>query len=154
MHESLNDRGSDRTEHHQMRQAVNTRQLRWMKLLKETFKNFTSPFEYDGDDLINLVTRRVAPDVVRDDVVRMTTGGNEQYKSFIENRLVNRTVNVWDRMPNNSLKLFKTIAKKSVVKTTIGVLEVKNDHSIFTRCLMICRSRPHMVLKDIIGKYD
>ena len=154
VHESLNDRGSERTEHHQMQQAVDARQLRWMKLLKETFQNFTSPFQYDGDDLINLVTRRVAPDVVRDDVSRMTTVGIEQYKSFVENRLVNRTVNVWDRMPNNNLKLFKTVAKKSVVKTKMGMLEVKNDHSLLTRCLMICRSRPNMVLKEIIGKYE
>ena len=141
-------------EHHQMGQAVNARQLRWMKALTDALKNFNSPFQYEGDDLINLVTRRVAPDVVRDDVCRMTAVGTEQYNSFVQNRIVDRSVNLWDRMPNVNLKLFRTVAKKNIVKTKAGVVEVKQDQNLFTRTLTICRSRPDMVLKDIIGKYE
>ena len=141
-------------EHHQMGQAVNARQLRWMEALTDALKNFNSPFQYEGDDLINLVTRRVAPDVVRDDVCRMTAVGTEQHNSFVQNRIVDRSVNLWDRMPNVNLKLFRTVAKKKLVQTKAGVVEVKQDQNLFTRTLMICRSRPDMVLKDIIGKYE
>lgn len=156
VHKSLSTPGSERTAHHQMGQAVSARQYGWVKSLTETLATVTSPFKYDGDDLINLVTHRAAPDFVRDDVCRMSTVGlgTEHYYKFVSMRIVNRTANFWERMPNISLKLFRTVAKKTTVKTKLGVVEVQEDRNLFTRCPMLCRSRPNLVLKDIIGKYE
>lgn len=144
--------GSDK--HHELGQRVSSRQSTNAAALKMAFKDFTVPFRCEGPDLLNLVTMRVASAKVTTDVTRMSSVGAQRYEDFVSSRLVNQDVNFWDTMKNLKLELFRSTAKKCPVKTTEGFIQVKQDSSLFTRCILVCRSRPEMDIKEIIGKYE
>jgi hypothetical protein len=145
---------SDSGPHHQVGQHSSSRQFTNAASLMASFKEFTVPFQYEGHDLVNLVTKRVASKSVTADVCRMSTAGTEQYDEFVRSRLVDRSINVWDSMKNLKLQLFRSTAKKTRVQTAQGVVQVKQDSNLFTRSVLICRSRPDMDIKGILGKYE
>ena len=84
----------------------------------------------------------------------MSTAGAERYDEFVRTRLVGRRVNLWDTIPNLKLHLFKSTAKKTNVKTKDGLVEIKQDINLFNRCVLLCRSRTVLDMREIIGKYE
>ena len=144
--------GSDK--HHELGGNASCRQKASAVALKKAFKDFTVPFQCEGPELLNLVTKRVASCGVAADVTRMSSAGAQRYEDFVRSRIVNQDVNFWDTLKNLKLELFRSTAKKCRVKTNEGFIQVKQDSSLFTRCLLVCRSHPAMDIKEIIGKYE
>ena len=58
-----NLKSSTPTKHHTFTNVVTNRQQKYVLKLLTALKNFTNPFKYDGDDLINLVMSNVKDDV-------------------------------------------------------------------------------------------
>ena len=134
---------------------MSLRQLKNANLLVKSLRDFTNPFQYEGTDLVNLVTNRVASRDVCTDVGRMSSTGEKLHAEFVEKRLIAQTVNLWDPLPNAKLKLFRTTAKTTTVKMKDGcIVNMKKDQSLFTRTLLVCRSRPYLNLQEIIGRYE
>ena len=84
----------------------------------------------------------------------MSTAGIGRYDHFVRTRLIERSVNLWDTIPNLKLQLFRTTAKKTNMKTKDGVVQIKEDTNLFNRCVLLCRSRTDLDMSEIIGKYE
>ena len=53
---------------------------------------------------------------MRDDVCRMSAFGESQHRDYVEKRMVDKSINLWDCVPNVQLKLCKIAKKKVLVK--------------------------------------
>ena len=116
-------------------------------------RNVNTPFKAKEKELVNLVTKLVFEPQIRDDVCRMSAFGESQHRDFVEKRMVDKSINLWNRVPNVQLKLCKSAKKTILVKTRVGNIEMKDDRNLFSHCLLICWSRPLMDLKQILGMY-
>ena len=140
--------------HHDVSKAATTRYWKNVASMVECLQNFMNPITYEGNDLVNLVTMTVAPADVARDVCDMPELGLAQYQKFVRQRIIDKTVNFWDTVSQNKLKLCKTMAKKVKIKTKETVVELKEDRKLFSRLVVLCRSRPEINLKECIGKYE
>ena len=103
-----NLKSSTPTKHHTFTNVVTNRQQKYVLRLLTALNNFTNPFKYDGDDLINLVTKSVMSNVVKDDVCNHANVGKDLHQKFCETRLISNSVNLWDPMKKVKLQTFKS----------------------------------------------
>ena len=121
--------------------------------LTTTLQGFTNPFEYDGDDIINIVSKAVvAVDIQRETLEQKGSG---KFDDFVESRLKTRSTNVWEPMKKLSLKTtWKSSLKETKLKVGDKTVELKEDRGLFARMLIVANSRPEISLEDTIGKYE
>ena len=72
--------------------------------LTTTLQDFTNPFEYDGDDIINIVIKAVVTVDVQTDIETLEQRGSEKFDEFIESRLKTKNTNFLDPIKKLSLK--------------------------------------------------
>ena len=122
--------------------------------LTTSLQGFTNPFEYDGDDLINIVTKAVAALDVQRDIESLEQKGSDKFDEFIESRLRTRNVNFWDPMKKLSLKTWKTSLKETKIKFGDKTMELKEDRGLFARMLIVANARPEISLENTKGTYE
>ena len=122
--------------------------------LTTTLQGFTTPFEYDGDNLINIVKKAVAALDVQRDIESLEQKGSDKFDEFIESRLRTRNVNFWDPMKKLSLKTWKTSLKETKIKFGDKTMELKEDRGLFARMLIVANARPEISLENRIGTYE
>ena len=149
-----NLKSSTPTKHHTFTNVVTNRQQKYVLKLLTALNNFTNPFKYDGDDLINLVTKSVMSNVVKDDVCNHANVGKDLYQKFCETRIISNSVNLWDPMKKVKLQTFKSASKMIKVKVKDEIVELKEDRGLFARMLIVTRSRPDIDLKRCISLYE
>ena len=140
--------------HYDVSKATTTCYWKNVASMVKCLHNFMNPFTYEGNDLVNLVTMTVAPAEVARDVCAMPELGLPQYRKFVGQQITDKTVNFWDTVPQNKLKLCKTMAKKVKNKTKESVVELKEGRRLFSRLVALCHSCPEINLKECIGKYE
>lgn len=112
------------------------------------------PFTLEGPDLVNIVTKEVfSPDIARD-VDRVESLGTKLYESFKNERLIDGTINFWDGIKRNQLKLCSSTKKKVKLDTKSTVNEISADRSLFARFLIISRSQREIDLRSVMGEYE
>ena len=149
-----NLKSSTPTKHHTFTNVVTNRQQKYVLKLLTALNTFTNPFKYDGDDLINLVTKSVMSNVVKDDVCNHANVGKDLYQKFCETRIISKSVNLWDPMKKVKLQTFKSASKIIKVKVKDEIVELKEDRGLFARMLIVTRSRPDIDLKRCISLYE
>ena len=117
-------------------------------------QEFTNPFEYEGDDIVNIVTKAVVPENVQNDLANIEKIGSQKLDEFLESRLKTQRRNVWDPMTKVSLNTWKNSIKSTKVKVGDQTMELKEDRGLFARMLIVANSRPEMSLEATIGKYE
>ena len=130
---------SSKTQYHQIGHVVSSRQVKYCQSLTICIRNFNTPFKAKEKELVNLVTKLVFDPQIRDNVCRMSAFGESQHRDFVEKTMVDKSINLWDRVPNVQLKLCKSAKKKILVKTRVEIIEMKDDRNLFSHCLLICR---------------
>ena len=96
--------------HYQLSEPSNQKQEQKIQRLRCVIEH-TNPFQYEGTDLINLISKIVLPEETRLDVLRQYDAGKEAYTVFVKERIVG-TVNLWSPMPKvkeSVLKLMSTV---------------------------------------------
>ena len=78
--------------------------------LSTTLQGFTNPFEHEGNDIINIVTKAVVHGNVQIDLAKIEKVGTETLNDFLESKLKTRCINVWDQMKRSHFK-WKTSLK-------------------------------------------
>ncbi|CAG2204085.1 unnamed protein product [Mytilus edulis] len=83
----------------------------------------------------------IAPTSVVDTIRKIEKIGKTQYEKYIEDRLIKRTVPIFEPIKKNALALFRTPHGKTVsaMKDKISIL--KSDVSLFSRLYISCQTR-------------
>ena len=142
------------TKHYELSNTARTKLFLSALSLSTTLQGFTNPFEYEGDDIINIVTKAVVPENVQNDLAKIEKVGSETLEEFLESRLKTQRINVWDPMKKVSLKTWKTTLKETKLKVGDKTVELKEDRGLFARMLIVANSRPDISLETTIGTYE
>ncbi|KAJ1526893.1 hypothetical protein ONE63_008445 [Megalurothrips usitatus] len=110
--------------------------------LKTIFEEIGNPFCSEAEELHNVNTREVAADAVVDTVMNIEGRGKEQFKNFVENRLVyGAPMDINETIPKNNYPLFSTKAYKQVNKSAVQVKSMKEECNIINRYVFACQTR-------------
>jgi hypothetical protein len=140
--------------HHQLTASKSNRQMCDVTTVFNAVVNSTDPMTYDGNDLINISTKAVFSEDIKNDATRMSALGKELYASFKTERIESDHTYFWARIKQVKLKLCKTALKKVHTKVGDTIVQLKADRSLFTRLLVVARSRPDINLKESLGTYE
>ena len=143
-----------KTQHHELSTAVSNRSHAQVSVLLRCFHSNCNLFTYEGNDLINLCTRAVAPEKVKDDMCAMPDKDFTIYNKFVKERIVDGSLNLWDTLPNVKLQLLKSAAKRIRMTSKICIVELKDDHTLFSRLIMLCRYHLEIDLKQCFRIYE
>ena len=113
-----------------------------------------NPFTEHQNEIVNLMTKAVMKDEVKDSILNRDQIGQESFEQFVNERINTDEKFFWDPMKKLSLKLFRNSSK--LVKTKIGdkVIELHEERNLLARFLIIMRSRPEIDMKEAIGQYE
>ena len=142
------------THHHAHSPAVFIRQEKSIEALTATLENFTNPFAVESCELFNLVTKAVVPEKIRIDLCNESTIGSELFTEFVSNRINSSKVNLWAPMKKRQLHTWKMMGKQLKVNTGDKMVELKEDRKLFTRMLLVSKSRPNINLEETVGRHE
>ena len=141
---------SQRTKHHEISRSTINRQEQNIQKMKSVMLT-CNPFTQEDGTLKNFVTNAVMPENVQKDILRSTSVGQDSYNKFVEDRIVGPK-NLWDKM-NKVKRLTWTDAAKPVkIVIPSKVIELKQTRSLFSRLLIVARTRDELDLEDLIGR--
>ena len=119
--------------HHEQRPGVQKIFLQDVTSLKATIDEYINPFLQTSGDLLVLDTRDIVEKSVIDNLYRIETLGCQQYDHCVSERLVERTIPIYDVMKKNKIQLFNTPHKRQKTKTNELVSSLKSDRNLFSR---------------------
>ena len=139
--------------HHDLSDAKLKRYEENVGKLREVLK-VNDPFIIEDDELINIVTHAIMPEVVKQAVIQRDSVGEEMFEKFVQERLVNLELNVWSPMKKANLKTWKTARMVKKSKKAVAVTAIKNERALFARFLVVILSRPDLDLKKSISEFE
>ena len=104
------------------------------------FENLGNPFLEEGPDLYNLVTKDLAESDVISTVRNIEKIGEEKYKTFVQERLIDRSVPLTDNIKKSNLPLFSRPAKQEKPEK-LQVSSLKNSVALFSSLYIGCQGR-------------
>ena len=140
--------------YHSLSAQITSRQLKYTESMISTFNNFTNPFSNEGADLINLLTKSVMEESVKEDMKRQDKIGQNKFELFCTERIKSNSVSLWAPMKKAELKTFKTASKRVKIKVKDTVTELKEGRGLFARMLIVARSRQEIDLKESLSTYE
>ena len=145
--------------HHQLTGSMASRVQRNAAKLTNSILKYCmgNPFATDME-LMNIASNITVSPIAERDMVERDKKGEEAFKSFVANRLLNATakMSMWDPMKKLSLKSFANWQKKARCIVNKKVIKLREDRQLLAGFLVIERSRPELVqkLNDGIGTYE
>ena len=95
----------------------------------ETIETFTNPFADESSDLVNLVTKVVMPDNIKEVMCNQSIIGQTLFDTFVKDRIQSEKVNIWSTMKKRKLCTWKTNARKVKVSSKEKLIELREDRS-------------------------
>ena len=112
--------------HHDLSDAITNRYNDNVQKLKDVLK-VSDPFATEERHLVNIITKAVMPDYIKEGVLTRDKVGQALSDTFAQERIVKAKLSVWSPMKKANLKSWKsawqTNFKKN--KTTCGVAPLK-----------------------------
>ena len=106
-----------------------------------SFQDQGNPFEEEEKNLIHLTSRTVLDDNARKSVTEAWKTGSEQYKVFIEDRLVKKTSSFYDSIKRNNLSLFRQKHILNISKPRQKILSLNSERKLYANLYVACQSR-------------
>lgn len=135
------DTGRRNGRHHEHTAAVQVAFAKEVRALVNVIEDLGNPFMEWSGDLLVLDTRDIAEPAVVATVRGIQKIGQDQYDSYVTDRLVDRTSPVSYPISKNNLALFSTPAKRTPSKGTQMLTSLKSDCSLFSRLYIACQTR-------------
>ena len=129
------------TRHHEQRPGVQKISLQDVMSLKATIDEYSNPFLETSGHLLVLDTRDIVEKSVIANLYRIEALGCQHYDNFVSERLVERTIPIYDVMKKNNIHLFNTPHKRQKTKTSELVLSLKSDRNLFSRLYVASQFR-------------
>lgn len=127
--------------HHTQLPGVQQKFKKDVKSLTSVFEELGNPFLEESQELLVLDTKDIMDQSVVNTVNRVVELGQEQYTTFIQERLLDQTKRITDPLPRNQLPLFSTPASKRPAKGKLEIASLKNDCNLFSRLYVACQTR-------------
>ena len=141
------------THHHDLSEAVITLYKENTRKLKEVFKA-NDPFVIEENELLNIITKAVMPDTVKEAVLTRDEIGQERFDKFVKERIVERNLSVWSPMRKAKLETWKSTRVTKKGRTASSVAALRDDRALFARFLAVVLSRPQIDLKESISELE
>ena len=111
--------------------------------LKATIDEYSNPFLETSGDLLVLDTRDIVEKSVIDNLYRIEALGCQQYDNVVSERLVERTIPIYDVMKKNNIHtfLFNTPHTRQKTKTSELVSSLTSDRNLFSRLYVASQFR-------------
>ena len=146
-----------RSQHHELTGGKHSRIMNNALKLSTTFNNHGNPLEQsdaDKDEIYNLLTKEVMSETTMSDILRRDAIGQEMFEAFVQERLIEGKLSVWDKMSKRKLQTFKSSNASAELKLGDKVIKIKEERGLLQRLIVITRSRPDLDLKDCIGTFE
>ena len=100
-----------------------------------------NPFAENSKDLLVLDSRDLADPAVIDTLRQIKSLGQEQYDTYVNERLVNQTKPITDPIKRNNLQLFSRPPVRTKSRAQLQRSSLKNDCSLFSRLYIASQIR-------------
>ena len=94
------------------------------------------------------------PEKVKKDLCEQGIIGERLFQRFVEERIKEQKVTLWDPMKKQMLSTCKTAGKKVKVRDEDNTVELSEDRNLFARMMVVCKSRPDIDIKGAVGTYE
>ena len=138
--------------HHDLSDAVTSRYNENVQKLKDVLK-VSDPFATEESHLVNIITKTVTPDYIKEGVLTRDKIGQALFDTFAQERIVEAKLSVWSTMKKANLKTWKSSWQTKKNKTTCGVAPLKDVRALFARFLVVILSRPDLDIKETISTF-
>ena len=107
----------------------------------KTIEELGSPFIEDSQDLLVLDSRNIASDAVKHTINIIEKSGEQQYKQFVEERLVKKEKSLSDPIPRNKHTTFSSTPSKKVSSSQQEIKSLKNSVQLFSQLYIASQVR-------------
>ena len=76
------------------------------------------------------------------------------FEGFVNERLTEGKLSVWDKMSKKKLKTFKSANAMAEIRIGDKLVKIKEERGLLQRFIVISRSRPELDLKECIGAFE
>ncbi|XP_061580540.1 uncharacterized protein LOC133446517 [Cololabis saira] len=136
-----NDSTPGENRHHEQKPAVQEAFRKQVRSLTAVIEEMGNPFLEESQDLLVLDTKDIMTTAVADTVRNVESLGAQQYKTFVEERLEQRTKPVTDTIHRNKMPLFSHPPVKTHSKQKIQLEALRRDCNLFSRLYVSCQVR-------------
>lgn len=126
-----NDSTPSESHHHEQKPAVQEAFRKQVRSLIAVIEVMGNPFLEESHDLLVLDSKDIMTSAVADTVRNVESLGAQQYKTFVEERLEQRTKPVTDTIHKNKMPLFSHPPVKTHSKQKIQLEALKRDCNLF-----------------------
>ena len=132
---------TSRTQHHEQQKAAQTTFREQVAALVSCVEELGNPFLEESHDLLSLVTKDIADPAVLKTEDGIKQIGKDQYDTFVQERLRQRSRSFYDCIPKNKLTLFHSSKKKENSKSQNELTLANNDVALFSKLYIGCQNR-------------
>ena len=86
-----------------------------------------NPFTITDDALMNIITKAVMPDTVKNAIIQRNCSGQQMFDTFVRERLVDNEMSIWSPMKKVKLLLWKSTRKINRCTTSHKLVAMKDD---------------------------
>lgn len=129
------------TDHHESSCSAQTRFRKNVNDFVVVLSELGNPFSHESCELVSPVSKMLASsEFVNKTLLNIESVGKQQYRQFMENRLIIQTLSVSDVIKKNKFPMFDFKPPK-VSKSSNSVKTLKNDVHLFGRLYLACQNR-------------
>jgi len=137
--EAVSDIAHDK--HHEQTKSYQSRFVKDVTTLIDSFEQFDNPFVTEHSDLVSLMSRVVVSGVTAKIVTDALDVGKKQYNQFVTERLCERTTSVHAVLKRNSLAPFSFPQVRKSSAHHVRLAAARNDSALFSRLYIASQCR-------------
>ena len=96
----------------------------------------------------------MTPEEVKRDLCAQSTKGAKHLRAFVTERIQKENENLWSPMKKRSFRTWKSTSKKTNITVNKKIVELHENHCLFARMMVVCKSRPEFNLQEAIGTHE
>lgn len=138
---SMEKRRDTDLRHHEEKKHTQVAFALDVRSLSGTIEEMGNPFLEESNDLLVLDNRNIMSAAVASTVQEIEKLGLDQYETYVNDRLINRTTSIEDPIKRNNFQLFKSHQTKFKSGKHEQMALLKNDCSLFSRLYVASQIR-------------
>ena len=99
------------------------------------------PFEETEKNLVHLTSRHVLDETASKSVRNAKKVGEDQYASYLRDRLTDKNISLYDNLPRNELPLFRKKHILKVSKSKLKMATLNSERRLYANLYVACQSR-------------
>ena len=138
--------------HHELPENKNQHITSNVQKLGEIFKTQNVNFD-ESECVFDAVTKKVLNLKLAEEFLSHETTGKELLENFIKERFEGEK-SIWHPITKSKLPTFGSNVQTVTVKIKDQLVQVKEEHKLISRFLIVCRTRHDIDLQSYLGDYE